>query len=97
MVRNFEQRVITGTCEGTSKPTLGVNTRGRKKTHRGLNSLGVLQLYRYPCLSWLPAMSFTGMLLVGLAGCEIGLCAFVRPRVPCVPCVSRLPPVSFYR
>jgi len=30
-------------------------------------------------------------------GCEIGLCAFVRPRVPCVPCVSRLPPVSFYR
>ena len=23
--------------------------------------------------------------------------AFVRPRVPCVPCVSRLPPVSFYR
>jgi hypothetical protein len=20
-----------------------------------------------------------------------------RPRVPCVPCVSRLPPVSFYR
>ena len=37
------------------------------------------------------------VLLVGLAGCEIGLCAFVRPRVPCVPCVSRLPPVSFYR
>jgi hypothetical protein len=34
---------------------------------------------------------------VGLVGCEIGLCAFVRPRVPCVPCVSRLPPVSFYR
>jgi hypothetical protein len=32
-----------------------------------------------------------------LVGCEIGLCAFVRPRVPCVPCVSRLPPVSFYR
>jgi hypothetical protein len=30
----------------------------RKKTLRGLNSLGVLQLYRYPCLSWLPAMSF---------------------------------------
>ena len=29
--------------------------------------------------------------------CEIRLCAFVRPRVPCVPCVSRLPPVSFYR
>jgi len=28
---------------------------------------------------------------------QIGLCAFVRPRVPCVPCVSRLPPVSFYR
>ena len=26
-----------------------------------------------------------------------GPCAFVRPRVPCVPCVSRLPPVSFYR
>ena len=26
-----------------------------------------------------------------------GLCAFVRPRVPCVSCVSRLPPVSFYR
>jgi hypothetical protein len=24
-------------------------------------------------------------------GCEIRLCAFVRPRVPCVPCVSRLP------
>ncbi len=23
--------------------------------------------------------------------------AFVRPRVPCVPCVSRLPRVSFYR
>jgi len=34
---------------------------------------------------------------VGLVGCEIGLCAFVLPRVPCVPCVSRLPPVSFYR
>jgi hypothetical protein len=32
-----------------------------------------------------------------LVGCEIRLCAFVRPRVPCVPCVSRLPPVSFYR
>ena len=32
--------------------------------------------------------------------CEVrlcGLCAFVRPRVPCVSCVSRLPPVSFYR
>ncbi len=26
-----------------------------------------------------------------------GPCAFVRPRVPCVPCFSRLPPVSFYR
>jgi len=37
------------------------------------------------------------VLLVGLVGCEIRLCAFVRPRVPCVPCVSRLPPVSFYR
>ena len=37
------------------------------------------------------------MLLVGLVGCEIRLCAFVRPRVPCVSCVSRLPPVSFYR
>jgi hypothetical protein len=36
-------------------------------------------------------------LLVGLVGCEIRLCAFVRPRVPCVSCVSRLPPVSFYR
>ena len=24
-------------------------------------------------------------------------CALVRPRVPCVSCVSRLPPVSFYR
>ena len=35
-------------------------------------------------------------MLVGLVGCVIGLCAFVRPRVPCVPCVSRLPPVSFY-
>ena len=38
--------------------------------------------------------------LVGLDGCEVrlcGLCAFVRPRVPCVSCVSRLPPVSFYR
>ena len=28
---------------------------------------------------------------------EIRLCAIVRPRVPCVSCVSRLPPVSFYR
>ena len=48
------------------------------------------------------------VLLVGLDGCEVrlcGLCAFVRPRVPCVPSVSRLPllpvhvlpPVSFYR
>jgi hypothetical protein len=39
-------------------------------------------------------------LLVGLDGCEVrlwGPSAFVRPRVPCVPCVSRLPPVSFYR
>jgi hypothetical protein len=39
-------------------------------------------------------------LLVGFDGCEVrlcGLCAFVRPRVPCVSCVSRLPPVSFYR
>ena len=36
-------------------------------------------------------------MLVGLDGCEVrlcGPCAFVRPRVPCV---SRLPPVSFYR
>ncbi len=35
------------------------------------------------------------VLLVGLDGCEVRLCgpsAFVRPRVPCVPCVSRLPP-----
>ena len=31
----------------------------------------------------------------GLVGCEIGLCAFVRPRVPCVPCVSRLPRCLF--
>jgi len=40
------------------------------------------------------------VLLVGFDGCEVrlcGLCAFVRPRVPCVSCVSRLPPVSFYR
>ena len=37
------------------------------------------------------------VLLVGFVGCEIRLCAFVRPRVPCVSCVSRLPPVSFYR
>ena len=40
------------------------------------------------------------LLELGLDGCEVrlcGLCAFVRPRVPCVPCVSRLPPVSFYR
>jgi hypothetical protein len=48
-------------------------------------------------------------LLVGLDGGEVRLCgpyAFVRPRVPCVSrlprclftgCVSRLPPVSFYR
>ncbi len=36
------------------------------------------------------------VLLVGLVGCEIRLCAFVRPRVPCVPCVPA-PPVSFYR
>ena len=37
------------------------------------------------------------VLLVGLDACEVrlcGPCAFVRPRVPCV---SRLPPVSFYR
>jgi hypothetical protein len=27
------------------------------------------------------------VLLVGLVGCEIRLCAFVRPRAPCVPCV----------
>jgi hypothetical protein len=33
----------------------------------------------------------------GTGTCEIRLCAFVRPRVPCVSCVSRLPPVSFYR
>ena len=38
-----------------------------------------------------------GVFLPVKVGCEIGLCAFVRPRVPCVPCVSRLPPVSFYR
>ena len=34
--------------------------------------------------------------VVGLDG--FGLCdpcALVRPRVPCVSCVSRLPPVSF--
>jgi len=38
------------------------------------------------------------VLLVGLDGCEVrlcGPCAFVRPRVPCVPCVSRLPPMSY--
>jgi len=53
-----------------------------------------------------PRCLFTGpvyrycVLLVGFDGCEVrlcGLCAFVRPRVPCVSCVSRLPPVSFYR
>ena len=45
-----------------------------------------------------PIPVLTGcVLLVGLVGCEIRLCAFVRPRVPCVSCVSRLPPVSFYR
>ena len=32
-------------------------------------------------------------------GCEARCvpCARVRPCVPCVPFVSRLPPVSFYR
>jgi hypothetical protein len=38
------------------------------------------------------------VLLVGLDGCEVrlcGPCAFVRPRVPCVPCVSRLPRCLF--
>ena len=42
-------------------------------------------------------MSFYRYVLVGLDGCEVGLCgpcALERPRVPCV---SRLPPVSFYR
>jgi hypothetical protein len=47
------------------------------------------------------------VLLVGLDGCEVRLCVVRVPlvvelcvrawRVPCVPCVSRLPPVSFYR
>ena len=47
-------------------------------------------MYRYTC---------AGCVLVGLDGCEVRLCdpcALVRPRVPCVSCVSRLPPVSFY-
>jgi hypothetical protein len=33
---------------------------------------------------------------VGFDGCEVrlcGLCAFVRPRVPCVSCASRPPGV----
>ena len=37
---------------------------------------------------------------LGLDGCEVrpcDPCARVRPCVPCVLCVSRLPPVSFYR
>ena len=56
--------------------------------------------YAFP----LPVLT-CGVCVVGagfgtLDGCEVRLCgprAFVRPRVPCVPCVSRLPPVSFYR
>jgi hypothetical protein len=47
-----------------------------------------------------PPLYFLPVPLVGLDGCEVrlcGPCAVVRPRVPCVPCVSRLPPVSFYR
>ena len=35
--------------------------------------------------------------LVGLDGCEVRQCAIRVPVCPCVPCVSRLPPVSFYR
>ena len=35
--------------------------------------------------------------LVGLDGCEVRLCDPCACVRPCVPCVSRLPPVSFYR
>ncbi len=35
--------------------------------------------------------------LTGSGTRNIRLCAFVRLCVPCVPSVSRLPPVSFYR
>ena len=40
------------------------------------------------------------VLWVWVDGCEVHPCdpfARVRLCVPCVPCVSRLPPVSFYR
>ena len=35
--------------------------------------------------------------LVGLDGCEVRLCLPCARVRPSVPCVSRLPPVSFYR
>ena len=53
-------------------------------------------------LSWSrfrPSRGRAGVSL-GLDGCEVrpcDPCARVRPCVPCVLCVSRLPPVSFYR
>jgi recombinational DNA repair protein (RecF pathway) len=34
---------------------------------------------------------------LGLDGCEVRLCDPCARLCPCVLCVSRLPPVSFYR
>ena len=49
-----------------------------------------------PVASLEPAAT-DGRGLVGLDGCEVCLCDPCARVRPCVPCVSRLPPVSFYR
>ena len=46
---------------------------------------------------FLPVLRGRAGVSLGLDGCEVRLCDPCARLCPCVPCVSRLPPVSFYR
>ena len=58
---------------------------------------GVRYLLTYLPLASLEPAATDGRGLVGLDGFEVRLCDPCDHVRPCVPCVSRLPPVSFYR
>ena len=59
-------------------------------------STGVFLRLLSPAAEFRPSRGRAGFSL-GLDGCEVRLCDPCARVRPCVPCVSRLPPVSFYR
>ena len=82
-------------CSGFVWERAGQMPKGKHKYH-------VYTLQREKGVGGIPGYRYSAgcVLLVGFVGCEVrlcGPCAFVRPRVPCVSCVSRLPPVSLNR